>query len=270
MLERVWVFDKLPSASETEFMKLPISVVVITKNEASNIERCLKSVPWASELLVVDSQSTDGTREKAETLGARVLNEAWRGFGPQKAFAAKAARFDWILSLDADEAVSPELSEEIQNRFAHLDPQTGYEIPRQSFHLGRWIRHGGWYPDAQLRLFHRGHSMWNEAVIHEQVICPKRERLKHRLLHSVFRNLSEQIDTNNRYSSLQAEELWARGQRFSLVKLLVKPASKFFECYFLKLGFLDGMPGFVIAVGAAYSVFLRWSKLWEREKCGHF
>lgn len=249
------------------FMKLPVSVVVITKNEASNIERCLKSVPWADELLVVDSGSGDGTDDLARKAGARVLQSEWRGFGPQKAFAASQARNDWILSLDADEALSPELAEEIRSRFEGLDPRTGYELPRESFHMGRWIRHGGWYPDPQLRLFHRGHSMWNEAPIHEQVVCPRRERLEHSLRHYVFRDLAHQIETNNRYSTLQAEEMSRKGQRFSWLKLVLKPWSKFMETYFWKRGFLDGLPGFVISVGAAYSVFLRWSKLWELERC---
>ena len=252
---------------DTEFMKLPISVVVITKDESCNIERCLRSIPWASELLVVDSDSSDDTVSKAQALGARVLIEPWRGFGAQKAFAARAATHDWILSLDADEALSPELAHEIVQRFPTLDPQVGYEMPRQSYHLGRWIRYGGWYPDAQLRLFHRGSSMWNEAAIHEQVICPRRERLQNRLLHYVFGSLAEQIETNNRYSTLQAENLASQGKRFSLAKLLLKPTSKFVECYFLKLGLLDGLAGFVIAVGAGYSVFIRWAKLWEKQQC---
>jgi len=267
MLGRPALFDKCRSHLETEIMKLPLSVVVITKNEASNIERCLRSVPWASEYLVVDSGSADATVAKAQACGARVLTEPWRGFGAQKAFAAGAALNDWILSLDADEALSPELSAEIQTRFAHLDPQTGYEMPRQSFHLGRWIRHGGWFPDAQLRLFHRKHSMWNLAAIHEQVQCARRERLQNRILHYVFRDLAEQVATNNRYSSLQAQEHFEKGQKFSYFKLLIKPGGKFFETYFLKLGFLDGLPGLIISVGASYSVFLRWAKLWEKEKC---
>ncbi len=248
-------------------MKLPLSVVVITKNEIHNIERCLASIPWADEYLVIDSGSTDATVEKSKALGAKVLVESWRGFGAQKALASRLAKNDWILSLDADEALSPELSQEIKTQFASLDPKTGYEMPRQSFHMGRWIRHGGWYPDAQLRLFHRDHSMWNESAIHEKVICARTARFENRLLHYVFRNLHHQIETNNRYSSLQAEELSQSGQKFSFIKLIFKPPTKFIESYFVKLGFLDGIPGFVIAVGAAYSVFLRWGKLWEIQKC---
>ncbi|MFN7728704.1 MAG: glycosyltransferase family 2 protein [Bdellovibrio sp.] len=249
-------------------MKLPISLVVITKNEESNVERCLKSAETlVSEFLVLDSGSTDQTQNKARALGAQVIEQPWLGFGPQKAMGSRAAKFDWILSLDADEALSPELVAEISAKFSSLDQKTGYEMPRKSFHLGRWILHGGWYPDRQLRLFHRGHSMWNEAIVHEKVECQRKERFESAILHWVFKDLRDQVETNNRYSSLQAEELVAKGQKFSMVKLILKPWSKFIETYFWKCGFLDGVQGFVIAVGAAYSVFLRWSKIWEMQKC---
>lgn len=248
-------------------MKHSLSLVVVTKNEEANIERCLASVRGlVSEIVVIDSGSTDRTCELAQKHGARVIHQEWLGYGPQKAFGATQAKYDWILSLDADEALSPELAAEISDRFKTLDPQIGYEMPRKSFHMGRWILHGGWYPDRQLRLFNRQHSNWSEAGIHEKVQCARTERLHEPILHWVFRSLSHQIETNNRYSSLQAEDLKKRGVRFSYFKLCFKPWIKFFECYFWKLGFLDGMPGFVIAVGAGYSVFLRWSKLWEIQR----
>lgn len=244
-------------------MKLPLSLVVITLNEADNIERCLKSAPFADEIIVVDSFSTDRTVELAEKLGAKVIQEKWRGYGPQKALATAAAKNDWILSLDADEALSPELQQEIQTKFASLQPEVGYEMPRLSWHMGRWIRHGGWYPDAQLRLFHRGHSQWSSAVLHEKVQVKSKVRLESPLWHWVFADLSDQVLTNDKYSTLGAVEWVQKGKPFSYFKLLVKPWSKFFECYFLKRGFLDGMPGFIIAVGASYSLFLRHAKIWE-------
>jgi hypothetical protein len=173
---------------------------------------------------------------------------------------------DWVLNLDADEELSPELQAEIISRFQSLDSQTGYLFPRKSFHMGRWILNGGWYPDRQLRLYHRAFSNWSENQIHERVIVKREESFSKPILHYVFKNLSDQIQTNNRYSSLQAEIQAKRGDRFSLLKLIVKPWSKFLECYFLKQGFRDGLPGFVIAVGAGYSVFLRWAKIWEIER----
>ncbi|MBX2986258.1 MAG: glycosyltransferase family 2 protein [Bdellovibrionaceae bacterium] len=246
--------------------KLPLSVVVITKDEENSIERCLRSAPFASELLVVDSFSKDATAETAQRAGARVLREAWRGFGAQKKFAVDQARHDWILSLDADEAVSPELAEEIRRRFSSLDEQTGYLIPRRSYHLGRWILHGGWFPDRQLRLFHRGHSNWGGERIHEQVHSPRRAFFTSPILHWVFEDLSDQVITNDRYAGLQAQELLRRGVKFSVWRLVTKPPVKFFENYVWKRGFLDGLPGFLIAVSSSYSVFLKHAKLWELER----
>lgn len=246
-------------------MKLPLSLVVITLNEEANLGRCLASVPFADEVLVVDSFSTDLTSEVAKRWGAKFLRKAWEGYGPQKAYANAQAKHDWILSLDADEALSPELQAEILARFAELDPETGYEFPRKSFHLGRWINHGGWYPDYQLRLFNRKHSTWSDAALHEKVQVKSKARFRSDLLHWVFRDLSHNVVTNDRYSTLGAQNLRSKGKRFSLLKLIYKPWVKFIEAYIVKLGFLDGLPGFIIAVGAAYSIFLRHAKLWELE-----
>lgn len=245
--------------------KLPLALTVVTKNEEQHIERCLRSVPFASELIVLDSGSTDRTVEIAKAHGARVFVEEWRGFGPQKRRAAELATQDWILSLDADEALSPQLAEEISRMFDLLDPETGYRLPRRSFHLGRWIDHGGWRPDLQLRLFNRRHSQWSEQPIHEKVEAARTARLHHPILHWVFDDLSDQVVTNDRYSTLQAKELHAKGARFSPLKLVFRPLGKFFETYVYKRGFLDGLPGFIISVGAAYSIFLRQAKLWELE-----
>lgn len=246
-------------------MKLPISLVVITLNEESNLARCLESVPFADDVLVVDSFSKDKTADIAQKMGARFLQKAWQGYGEQKTFANSQAKHDWILSLDADEALSPELQAEILARFSELNPETGYEFPRRSFHLGRWIDHGGWYPDYQLRLFHRQHSSWSTAALHEKVQVKSKERFRSDLLHWVFIDLSHQVLTNDRYSGLGAQNLLSKGRRFSLLKLIYKPWVKFIEAYLVKQGFRDGLPGFIIAVGAGYSIFLRHAKLWELE-----
>jgi glycosyltransferase involved in cell wall biosynthesis len=225
----------------------------------------LKSAAWVDEIIVVDSGSTDRTVEIVKQHGAKVFEEAWQGFGPTKRAAVAHASHDWILSLDADEAMSEELTRELQSMSMASDID-GYRIPRRSFHLGRWINHGGWYPDFQLRLFNRRTANWNGAVVHEKVEAQHVADLRAPILHWVFRDISHQVQTNDRYSGLAARELHARRKRFSIVKLLVKPMSKFFETYFYKQGFRDGLPGFIIAVGAAYSVFLKWSKLWEIER----
>ena len=261
------VFDKrMNTGTLHALQKLSLSVVLITLNEEKNLPRALNSVTWADEVLVVDSGSQDRTVQVALGLGARVLKKDWMGFGPQKNWAVSQAKNSWVLCLDADECLSPELAAEIKERFNRLKPKVGYKIPRMSFHMNRWIRHGGWYPDAQLRLFHRDHSQWNQALIHESVQSPETEYLNSPLWHYVFEDISHQVLTYDRYSGLQAQATFAKGQKFRLYKLILKPWSKFLECYIWKRGFLDGFAGFFIAVSAAYSVFLRFSKLWEIEK----
>lgn len=245
-----------------------LSLAIICLNEAANIERCIRSVPFASEVVVVDSGSTDGTREIAERCGAKVYEREWRGFRDQKRLATELCSHDWVLSLDADEALSPEAQSEVLNLLNsnQLSDYDGYEFPRLTWNLGRWIRHGGWYPDYQLRLYNRRRAQWEGGEhVHERVYAPRSKRLNSNLLHWPFVDLSEQVNTNNRYSTLGAIELRARGKKFSVAKLIFKPISKFLETYLIKGGFRDGLAGFVISVGAAYSVFLKFAKLWELE-----
>ena len=246
-------------------MRLPVSLVVITLNEAHNIERCLRSAPFVDEIIVLDSGSRDQTVEVSQKVGAKTFTEDWRGFGPQKRRAVELAKNDWILSLDADEALSSESVAEILQKWPSCNEKMGYYFPRKSFYLGRWIMHGGWYPDFQKRLFHRKYSNW-QGDIHEKVHSPQDQYLEHPIEHFVFENISDQVKTNDKYSTLQATQHFNKGQRFSLFKLVVKPWVKFLECYFLKQGFRDGLAGFIIAVSAGYSVFIRWGKVWELEK----
>jgi glycosyltransferase involved in cell wall biosynthesis len=242
-----------------------LSVIVCTLNAETHLERCLKSVPFSDDLVVLDCGSNDRTVEIAKACGARVFVEEWRGFGPQKNRAAELAQNDWILSLDADEALSLAGQGEIEALLQTGPIEPAYALPRLSFHLGRWIRHGGWYPDWQVRLYDRRRARWSTSEVHEKIEADHSGRLKEPLLHWVFSSLTDQVNTNNRYSGLGSEELSKKGRRFRLFHLIVKPKVKFFETYIWKRGFLDGLPGFIIAVGAAYSVFLKWAKLWERE-----
>lgn len=261
--------SKAASNEDVQSPKAQLSLAIICLNEAANIERCVRSVPFATDVVVLDSHSTDRTREIAMACGARVFNEDWRGFRAQKQRATDLCAHDWVLSLDADEALSDEAQAELRELLASssLNSFDGYELPRLSWNLGRWIRHGGWSPDLQLRLFHRKRASWQGGEhVHERVSAANVARLRGAILHWPFENLAEQVATNNRYSGLGADELRARGVRFSLAKLLWKPGSKFIETYFIKRGFLDGLPGFIIAVGAAYSVFLKFAKLWESER----
>ena len=247
-------------------MKLPISLVVITLNEERNLARCLGSCSFVDEVIVVDSFSSDQTVEVAKKMGAKVFQQKWLGYGAQKNFANAQAKNDWILSLDADEALSPELATEIQNQAAMLNPKCAYRMPRLSFFLGRWIQHGGWYPDKQMRLFNKKHSSWDQNAIHEKIQADQVADLQNNLLHFVFKDKSQQVQANDRYSSLQAQKLFEQKIKFQFLKLIFKPIGKFLECYFFKRGFLDGMPGFLIAVSAGYSMFLKWAKLWELEQ----
>ncbi len=246
-----------------------VSLAIICLNEAQGIERCIRSVPFADDIVVIDSGSTDGTQDIARSLGARVFVEQWRGFRDQKRRATELCAHDWVISLDGDEALSPEAAAEIERLL--VDPELnqfdGYEFPRLTWNLGRWIRHGGWYPDRQLRLYHRSRANWEGGKhVHERVSAARVKRLRDPLLHWPFPDLAEQVQTNNRYSTLGAQELLRKGQKFSLLRLCLKPWSKFIESYFIKRGFLDGLAGFVIAVGAAYSIFLKYAKLWELER----
>ena len=245
--------------------KLPISLVIITLNEEKNIERCIQSAPWVSEVVVLDSGSQDRTVELAQKAGAKTFVEAWRGYRDQKARAADLASNPWILSLDADEALSEELSQEIQDLWKNQLYETagGYESPRVSFYLGRWIWHGGWYPDKQVRLFDRRKCFWSKGHVHERVEGKDIRKLNHPIRHWPFEDLNAQIQTNNEYSSLAAQDLVKQGKEFSYLYLLLKPFSKFVETYIWKRGFQDGFPGFVISIGAAYSMFLKWAKLKE-------
>ncbi|MBC7754434.1 MAG: glycosyltransferase family 2 protein [Moraxellaceae bacterium] len=240
-----------------------ISVVIIAKNEERNIKRCIESALFAEEIIVYDSGSTDQTVNVARNLGAKVFAGPWMGFGPTKRHATDLAAHDWILSMDADEEVSEELKIEILNRRESLIPDVGYRLPRLSQFLGRWVYHGGWYPDYQLRLFNRKHSHWSEDLIHEKVKSNSVENFTSHLNHYVFNDINHQVQTNNRYSSLQAEDMHQCGKKFSWFHFLTKPYVKFIECYFLKGGFLDGWVGYLIARNAAYSVFLKWAKLKE-------
>jgi glycosyltransferase involved in cell wall biosynthesis len=243
---------------------LKLSTVIITKNEQQNIARCLSSVKdFSDEILVYDSGSTDETVSIANKMGVKVVSGEWLGFGATKHKAADLARNDWILSIDADEEVSEKLKNEIQKNFLKLQPESAYAVPRSSFFLGRWIRFGGWSPDYQIRLFNKKYSQWNMNSIHEKVEAKSIQYFSEKLNHYVFKNISHQVQTNDRYSGLLAEKMKNEGKKMSWFHFLTKPSVKFFECYFLKLGFLDGYAGFVIAKNAGYSVFLKWAKFKE-------
>lgn len=252
-------------ASETTASGPPrVSACIITLNEEDRIADCIRSVDWCDEVVVVDSHSTDRTRELAAGLGARVIERDWPGHVAQKEFAIRSARNDWVFCIDADERVSPALREEILRlRERGFDGATGWKMPRMSSYLGRWIRHGTWYPDLSLRLFDRRHGHWGGNDPHDRVELegPPAGRLKSRLLHHPYRNLGEHLQTIDRYTSIMAQGMWERGRRARLSDVVLRPGVRFFRFYFLEAGFLEGWRGLLLAYLAAYYVRLKYAKL---------
>ena len=241
-----------------------LSVAVITKNEADRVARLLDSVRFADEIIVVDSGSTDDTRELCRSYGAVVIDHTWLGYAAQKQLALEKASSDWVLSLDADEAVSDGLAGQIVTAIRQAPPEVaGFSMPRLSYYLGRWIRHGGWYPDRKIRLVQKGRGRWVGEALHETLTVDGRVlRLSQPILHYVYRNISDQLHTIDRFSTIAAQE---RGRASGVYVLagLGHATVKFIECYLWKLGFMDGWPGLVIAANSAWYAFLKHAKAWE-------
>jgi len=243
-----------------------ISAVVITKNEARNVERCLASLaPIADEIVVVDEFSTDDTATICERLGARVVQQAWLGFGPQKNFANGLARHPWILSVDADEALDPFLQRAIAEAKA-AGLRGAYEISRLNWYYGRFVRHGLEYPDRKVRLFPRGNVSWNGRLVHEALHFAEPlpvARLDGHLLHFTYARIAEHVEKANRYTSLAAADAFERGVRPSIARMLLSPLVVLLKSYVLKRGFMDGLHGLVLAVLHAHAAFLKNAKLWD-------
>lgn len=246
---------------------MKVTTTIITLNEAENIRDAIESVRWADEILVVDSESTDNTREIAEHLGARVIINPWPGFAKQKQFAVDKAQHDWIFSLDADERVSPGLQESLAD--LHERPETrladGYRVARRAFYQGRWIRGGGWYPDYQLRFFNRRKGSWGDRIIHESVVMnpgARVETLRGDLLHySISNPFYHRRMIEERYAPLGAQQMLREGKRTSKLKSSVAGPAAFVRSFVLKGGFRDGSAGLTIARMAAYHASLKHSIL---------
>jgi glycosyltransferase involved in cell wall biosynthesis len=242
-----------------------ISVVVITLNEADRIPALLKSAAFADEVIVVDSGSTDGTQEICRAGGARVISHPWQGFTGQKQYAMALASCEWILNLDADERISGPLAAELQEAIKRAPAEvSGFSMPRLSRYLGTWVRHGGWYPDRKVRLVRKGCGQWKGGSLHEKLeISGKIQPLSSPILHEVYRNISDQVMTINRFSDVYAKEHPATGAWFVTAGVF-HALGKFMECYVWKLGALDGIAGLVIAMNSAWYVFLKHAKIWEK------
>jgi len=244
---------------------IKLSVTIITKNEAAHIVSCIESVAFADEVIVLDSGSADETCALAEQAGARVFHTAdWPGFGPQKNRALDYAQGQWVLSLDADERVSPELAAEIQQLLAQPSQEyAAYEISRRSCYGGRWMCHSGWYPDFLLRLFRRDQARFTDDLVHESVRYDgPLGRLHGLIYHYPYDGPDTHINKMNAYSSTAAQSLYARGRRISIFGMTVKMFWTFVRVYIIRRGFLDGREGFILALMAATGNMFRYSKLW--------
>ena len=242
-----------------------LSVVTISCNEERNIADCLGSVRWADELIVVDSGSTDRTVALARKFTRKIYSREWKGYGAARNYALSKASGDWVLWLDADERVTPELAEEIRDIVKNDSREfAGYAIARKAYFLGRWIRHCGWYPSRVIRLFLRNRARFSETRVHEQLLIdgPTADS-RHDLVHYTDPDLNHYLSKFNRYTTLAAEDMHAGGRSASLFDLLVRPPFLFFKMYILRLGMLDGIEGLILCILSSAYVFSKYAKLWE-------
>ncbi len=251
-----------------------LSVCIVAKDEERNIGACLESlVPLApDEVIVVDALSRDRTREIARERGARVIERPWPGHVEQKNFAMEQAANDWVLSLDADERLAPGLAEGIRRRLADPGsaPADAYHLRRRLFYLGRWIRFGGWL-EWKIRLWRRSRGRWGGVNPHDRVVMAEDARVERfreggEVLHYSFRDLSHQLKVLDSYTGIGARELRARGVRFRLRDLLIRPLVRFLAVYIFRAGFLDGMPGLIMAMNHAFAGFVKYARVWEAER----
>jgi glycosyltransferase involved in cell wall biosynthesis len=244
--------------------KIPVSVYVLTTNNRRTIERCLKSLSWAQELVVVDSFSQDGTYEICKQYADKTFQRKWMGHRDQYQYAADLTTQDWIMFADADEEIPPELAEEIRMELNGKGKDlAGYFAYRRTYYLGRWIRYGGWYPDGEIRLYRREKGRWEGGLHAKLVVDGKVGVLRNQYHHYTYGNISDQIQTIDKYSEIAAEDLFQSGEKFSFFKLFFHPLFRFIKEYLFKSGFRDGLPGFIIIISTMYYVFIKYAKLWE-------
>lgn len=246
-------------------MRRQISAVLIAYNEERRLAACLERLQWADEIVVVDSGSTDATREIAEKYTSRVIEIPWQGFGPQKQSAVELASHDWVFVVDCDELVTSQLADEIMTLLGQADLKAGYDVPRRTFIGNKPIKHCGWYPDRTVRLFDRTKAGFSESLVHECVVVNgKMGNLNHDLLHYSYAGIGDMLPKIGQYSDLWAQQIFNTGKNCSLLALLLKPTAAFIKVYLIKRGFLDGFEGLAIAVSTAFLTFLKYAKLRER------
>jgi len=250
-------------------MNNKLSAIIITKDEAQNITGCLGALKFANETIVVDTGSSDNTIDLARAGGADVYQTDWQGFGHGKSFALKKATGEWVLSVDADEIITDDLAKEIKSAI-EKDNYNGFEIPRRTNFLGKWIRHSGWYPDYVLRLFKKESGHFTDSTVHEKVIVDGPiGKLKNPLLHYSYPDMNRYLRKLETYTDLASKQMYEKGKRFSFASLLFKPAGTFCRHFIFRAGFLDGIEGFMIACLSSYGKFIRLIKLRQLEKSNH-
>ena len=249
---------------------MSLSVILITKNEEANLKECLESVSFANEIIVVDSQSSDKTQEIAKSFGAKLeITTDWPGFGPQKNRALNLATQEWVLSIDADERVTPELKKEILAVISSKESANCYAIPRSSWYCGRFMKHSGWYPDYVDRLFKRGTAKFSEHLVHERLLpSGSVGQLQNHFLHYSFKDFSQVLKKIDAYSTASAEQAYLKGKRSSVGKAVGHGLWAFFRTYVLRLGFLDGAQGLALAISNAEGTYYRYIKIWLLEQSG--
>ncbi|EPG73220.1 glycosyltransferase, group 2 family protein [Leptospira fainei serovar Hurstbridge str. BUT 6] len=246
-------------------MPLPISACIITLNEEDNITRCLSSLKFVDEIIVLDSGSSDRTGELAKSFGAKIVHREFDDYVSQKNHVVSLAKNSWILSVDADEEISPKLENEIREILGGREPEEdGFLIPRLTMYMGKWVRHGGWYPNYRVRLFKKSKGRFVGGKVHESVLLEgKKRKLKNPILHYSYQNLYDHVNFINRYSELAATEKFAKGKRTGLLFAFLKASYKSFWMYFVRCGFLDGRRGFILAIMGFYYNFLKYTKILE-------
>jgi glycosyltransferase involved in cell wall biosynthesis len=248
---------------------VPVSAIIITRNESAHIADALASVAWADERIVVDSRSTDDTVEIARRFTDRVIVRDWEGYIPQKNYAAGVACHDWIVSIDADERVTEPLAAEIRTLLGSNPALGGYQMPRVSFYLGKWLRSTDWYPDYQVRLYNRRVARWTGRYVHESVaVDGPVGRLRGELLHYPYRDISHHLATIDRYTTLAARQMHEDGRRARVADVAVRPPLAFLRNYVLRRGVKDGSVGFLVSMLNSYYVLLKFAKLWELGRAG--
>ncbi len=249
--------------------RVPLSIVILTKNEEEHLRDCLESCRWADDILVVDSGSRDGTLDIAREMGAYIIHQGWMGFGLQRRFAVSQAAHDWVLCIDADERVSKELADSIQATLSDRAGEDGphvFSIPRKTWFIGRFLQHGDGYPDRLVRLFNRKYASWDSTPVEERVVSEETPSpLKGDLLHYPSKSFSDFLQKKIRFACMRGEYLHRQGVRAGSCRLITSPFFRFFKFYVAKRGFLDGLPGLLHAVSNSIYGFVKYARMYELE-----